>query len=830
MQAFFRDLRYAARTLARMRVAGAAVVLTIALGIGAATTMFGVVHAALLRPLPFRDPGRLAVLFLTQRTPRDGLMRQRWSWPNVVQLRQTARSFESLASHTPVSLAVAGGQGEPEQIDGEVVSPHYWRVLGVAPLAGRVFTDDDFASAQPVVMISARLWRERFSADPSLPGGTVHINGVPLTVVGILPDGFSGLSGKAKLWIPPTMAARLTYADYLTTPQNFISVLARLREGVGIDAADAELRATGPQFAPAAGPNTQPGTTWSGTAVLLNDVRVDPLVRRSALVLFGAAACVLLIACVNVACLLLARARTRQREIAVRLAIGSSRSRIVRQLLTEGLFIAGLAGALGVVLATWGVKVFAQTMPAAIPTGQNNYLAVSVLGVPALDPDVLFFALALTLGTTLVFALMPALRTSRPELTSALRESDRGNAPRSLMLSALIVAEMALATLLLVGAGWLIDSFARIQSRRTGFTPDRVITFWVRPPVSRYTESEGPAIVERLLTAVQKVPGVETAAVNRCTPFTGCSGGLMMFPDRPADAANRFSVGRHYVSADYFSTLGIPILAGRALRDADRLDAPLVAVINESGARRFWPGENPLGKTVRFLTQFGAFADRTRTVEIVGVAGDVKYGSVDQPDDRERADLYTSYHQFSWTDTMMLVKAPGAPQALVPALRQAVASVDGGLPIYDVLTVDDRIDGAIARPRFTAAILSLFAGMAVLLAAIGVYGVLSYSVSGRLREIGVRLALGADARRVAGRVVADAIRPAAIGAGAGLAGALAGVRLLQRIDLFGQGASAADVRLTGGVIVILMLIAGAAALIPARRAARVDPIVVLRHE
>jgi predicted permease len=830
MPGFLGDLRYAVRMLARMRIAGAAAVTTIALGIGAATTMFSVVHAALLRPLPFRSPDRLAVLFLTERTPRNGLMRQRWSWPNFAKLRQTLHSFDSLAAHSPVSVNIAGGLGEPEQIDGEVVSPDYWRVLGVAPVAGRAFTEDDFSIRQPMVMISAALWRQRFSTDPLLLGRTVRVNDVPLTVVGILPATFAGMSGKAKLWILPTTAAQLTYADYLTTPQNFISVVARLKDVVGIEIADAEVSAIGPQLAPAAGPFTLPGAVWGGTAVRLNDVRIDPLVRRSALVLFGAASCVLVIACVNVACLLLARAQIRRREIAVRLAIGSSRSRIVRQLLAEGLLIAAMAGSGGVVLAMWGAKLVARTMPPTLPSGENNYLAVSTLRLPAMDTGVLVFALVITLTTTLVFALVPALRASRPELTSALREGDRGNAARSPMLNVLIVSEMALATLLLVGAGWLLDSFARIQDRRTGYDPDRMITFWVRPPVSRYPVELGPAIVERLLTSVQAVPGVQTAAVNRCTPFTTCSGGLMMFPDRPDDAADRVSIGRHYVSADYFATLGIPILAGRGLRDTDRRGTPLVAVINETGARRFWPGESPLGKRVRFLTTFGAFADQTQSVEIVGVAGDVKYGSVDQPDDPARADLYTSYHQFSWTDTMILVKGRGDPSPLVPALRRAIASVDASLPLEDALSLDDRIDNAVARPRFTATLITLFAGMALLLAAVGVYGVVSYSVSTRLREIGVRLALGADQQRVSLHVLADAIRPAGLGVLAGLAASFAGVRLLRRIDLFGQGASASDLRLTGAVIVVLLAVAAAAALLPARRASRVDPIVVLRHE
>jgi putative ABC transport system permease protein len=389
---------------------------------------------------------------------------------------------------------------------------------------------------------------------------------------------------------------------------------------------------------------------------------------------------------------------------------------------------------------------------------------------------------------------------------------------------------VALASLLLAGSGELVDSFARIQHRQTGFVADRVVTFWVRPPTSHYAVAAGPAIVERLLTRVQAVPGIEFAAVNRCTPFTGCSGGTVVFPDRPADPANPIGVGRHYVSADYFRTLGIPVLEGRALSVSDRAGTPLVAVVNESGARRFWPGESPIGKRVWFDTTFAPFSDHTRAVEIVGVVGDVKYGGVDQPDTRDRADFYTSYLQFSFPDTMIIVKARGPATPLVPALRQAVASVDASLPIHDVLTLDDRISAAIARPRFNAALLSAFAGAALLLAAIGVYGVLSFSVSSQMREIGVRLALGADGQRVVAHVMGQGLGLAAIGAAIGLLGALAASRVMQGLDVFGQGVSATDPRLLAAVVVVMMTVAGVAAFLPARRAARVDPVIVLRHE
>jgi putative ABC transport system permease protein len=448
-------------------------------------------------------------------------------------------------------------------------------------------------------------------------------------------------------------------------------------------------------------------------------------------------------------------------------------------------------------------------------------------GSPALDPGVLLFALAVALGTTLLFALVPALAASRSDLVTALKEDDRGGGRGSRTLSTLVVSEVALACLLLTASGLLIESFARLQSRRAGFVPDDVLTFWVRPPGSRYPPAAGPATVGRLLTRIQAVPGVESAAVNRCVPFSGCSRTIAFFPDRPTDPANAPGVGRHYISPDYFRTLGIPILAGRPITDADRAGSPPVAIVNESGARRFWPGENPIGKRVWFGTTTGPFSDPARAVEIVGVAGDIKYEGADQPDRPDRADFYTSYLQFAYPDTMVIVKSRGSSTALLPALRSAVASVDPALPIYDVLTLDDRISDAVARPRFNAALLAAFAAAALLLAAIGVYGVLSYSVSARRREIGVRLALGADASRVVGLVVGQGLRLAVAGAAIGLAASVAVARLMQGLIL---DAAAWDVRLLGIAAAIMLATAAVAAFVPARRASEVDPMIVLRME
>ena len=635
MDTLARDLRYAVRTLQRMRGVAILAILTLALGIGATTTMFSVVYARLLRPAPFADPDRLVILFNTSVTPSDGLVRLRWSMPNVTALRSAATSFESVASFTGALLTMSG-RGDPEHIEGEVVSSDYFRTLRVTPVAGRAFTgsEDALSGAEPVTLIGARLWRRKFAANPAVIGERLVVNDVPLTVVGILPDGFAGLTGKAELWIPPPMAARLTYSEYMTTRQNFISVVARLKEGVALSQSNAELAAIGSRFT---GNDSATDAIWGATSVPLRDARVESTERQSALLLLAAAVCVLLIGCVNVASLLLARARVRRREIAVRLAIGSGRGRLVRQLLAEALVMAAVAGVCGTVLAWWGVSLFTYLSPPAIPSGRNNYLAIGSLGAPALDPAVLLFALAVALGTPLLCALVPALSASRLDLVTALKEDSRGGGRRGRALSILVVSEVAIACLLLTAAGVLIENFARIQGRRTGFISDDVLTFWVRPAGSRYPVASGPATVNRLLTSIQAVPGVESAAVNRCTPFSGCSRTVLFLPERPIDPATAPGVGRHYVSEDYFRSLGIPILAGRALSDADRAGGPPVAIVNESGARRFWPGESPLGKRVWFGTTTGPFSDPARPVEIVGVAGDVRYEGVDQPDRPDRA-------------------------------------------------------------------------------------------------------------------------------------------------------------------------------------------------
>ena len=829
MDSFFQDLRYAARTLGRARGMAVVAVLTLALGIGATTTVFSVVYAALLRPLPFAEPDRLVILYTTRTTARGGVQRLRWSPAELRALGSRLSTLDAVGAVTGPGVAIdsrpaASGEFAPERVDAEFVSPGYFAVLEVSPRIGRLFNgdEDSVAGAHPVALISTRLWRRRFAADPSVLTQSLIVNQVAHTILGVMPEGFGGVGGQADVWIPTTMAPRLYYADYLTTPQHFINLIGRLKPNASVDRASTELEALAPQIVVDDGKSPGEAAAWSATIRPLADAHIDAGVRRSVLLVLAAAACLLLIACVNVASLLLSRAGSRRREIAVRLAMGCGRGRLVRQLLTESLLLAAIGGTFGVVAAAWGVSVAAA--PGVIPSATNGYQQYASAGPPALDRAVLLFTLAVTIGTSVICGLVPALAASRPDLVPALKEDNRtssGGSHRT--LAGLVVAEIALAVLLVAGAGLLLKSFARLDGQRGGFSTDRVVSFWINPPAFRYQTSDGPALVERVLTRLQRSPDVEYAAVNRCTPFSAsCARTIISITGPITDPAHAPGVERHYVSADYFRAVGIAVRMGRVITDGDRAGQPAVTVINETAARRFWPGENPIGKRVWFGPTTGFTPNQP--IEVVGVVDDVKYGSVDES---IVPDFYTSYLQFTYPSTLVVVKTRREPEAVLPQLRTAVASVESGMPIYDVMTLDERIAANLARPRFNAGMLALFAGAALLLAAVGVYGVVAYSVSSRQRDLGVRIALGASARHVLGMVLSEAARLAVFGAAIGIAGAVALTRLIQSL-LFGVGA--ADPAIFAAAAGILVLVAVGAAFFPARRASVVDPMIVLRSE
>jgi putative ABC transport system permease protein len=816
------DVRLAWRSLRRMRGAGLAAMAALALGIGAATTMLSVVDAAIVQQVPFDDPSALVVLYNTRITPRDGLQRLRWSKPQALALERAASSFETLATYSStIGLAITDA-GFAEPLDGEVVSPGYFPALRVRATAGRTFrTDEDtVAGAHPVVIISDRLWRRRFNADPGVINTTIHLNDVALTVVGVLPPGFIGLSTRSDVWIPTTMAPQLTYGDYLTTPQHFVSLIGRLKRGVDLARANAELAVIGPRFADAGSPAT---TTWGVEAVSMSVARGDPAARRSMLLLLAAALCVLLVASVNVASVLLARTSARRQEMAIRLALGSSRARLVRQLLTEGLVMAAVAGAAGAAPAVWGTTIYARTVPVTIGMTRMDFPSVTPFSSPAINPRLFMMVLAITLGTTVLCAMAPAALASRARPAAALGSGERTAAPRRRTLTGFVVTEIALAVLLLVGGGLLLESVARLEGLRAGYSPESILTFWVRPPAGRYAPADGPAILERLLAGIEAVPGVTSAALNRCVPFAGCSRTTIYFPDRANDPDRLPVVGRHYVSAGYASTLGIPLRAGRWLTSADRAGAASVAVINETAARRFWPGQDPIGRQVWFGPGTG-FMDPAHPVTIVGVVGDVKYETSEQP---VGPDFYTSYLQFSYPDSMVILKTIAPAEAIVPALRAAIGGVDRAIPMFDVQAAADRVDAATARPRFNATLVSAGAVTALLLVSLGVYGLLAYAVSTRTREMGIRLALGADRGRLIRLVIGEGVRLAAIGVAAGLALSIAAGRVLLSLV---ADAAACDPRLLAMAALILLVVAAAAAYFPAARAGAVNPVVTLTSD
>ena len=822
MGTFFQDVRYAIRTMVRMRGFAVVVILSLGVGIAATTTMFGVAYAALVRPLPFERPDQLAMLNVVRTTPREGTQHVRWSFPETRQLRETVSSFSVVATYSTASVNLTDGS-VAEQVDVEIVSHDYFDVLRVSAARGRVFAAADERSDAPAVaLISAGLWQRRYGVDQSIPGRAIAINQIPLTIVGVLPERFAGLSGRADVWILPAMAPSLTYSGYLTTPQHFINVIGRLRSDRTLASAAAELASIAPTVvAPEA--SAGPSAIWSATAVSLSSARVDPRVSRQVIALVGAIACVLLITCVDIAGLLLARGGGRRREIAVRMAMGSGRWRVVRQLLTETTVLAVLGGLLGGLLTLWATDFVTATGLFAPARGGQQ---VGAFATPAVDGIVLAFAAGVSLLTAIACGLVPALETSRTDLVQSLKEDVRSGVGRrqGRLLGAFVVGELALAVMLLVIAGLLVRSFAAMQALRSGLSTDGVIAFWVTPAAGQYAAADGPRIVDRLLDQVKRVPGVAAASVNRCVPFdTRCARTIVFFPERPASVETAPIVGRHYISSDYFRALGIPLIAGRTIADDDVAGRPAVAVINQAAARRFWPADNPIGRRVWFGGGSG-FSDPSSGVEIVGVVGDVKYGLVDDP---PTADFYTSFRQFTYPDTMMIVKTAQPLLAIVPALRTAIATVDRTLPIYDVRSLDERTAAALSRPRVTASVLAAFAGSALLLAAFGVYGVMAHSVALRRREIGIRMALGADRGRVMRRVLAEGGRYAIAGALLGVVAAL-GVGRLASAMLF--GVTPDDPMILTAVVMVMIAVAFASTAIPARRASAVDPAAVLRSE
>lgn len=820
---------HAVRTLSRHRTLSVTVISTLALAIGAGVATFAIAKAALVTPPPFPEPDRLAMVYTTHTEPARGTERYRWSYPRFRLLGQSLTTASSVGSYGLTSINLAGTT-EAEPVGGEVVSGEYFKTLGIQPLRGRLFSteEDRSTAATPVALIGYNLWQRRYGGDPAILGSTVRVNSHDLTIVGILPAGFSGLTGRGELWFPGAQAPRLTYPEYLTTNQDFISVVARLRPGASMTSLTAELATIGANIQRALPSESEvPGDSFGATAVPLSDVRVNATTRRAMLVLLGAVGLVILLACANVSSLLLTHAASRRREMAIRLSLGAPRTRLVRQLLTEVGTLATLGGILGLLIALWITRIVGA--PAGAISPSNFYGSVGEFLQPRVDWTLFAFTAGVTILTTLLCGLAPALTASRAELATTLRQSTgatRAGTGGHLTLRGLAVAaEVALALVLLMGGSLMLATLARLRGESIGIDPRNVITFSVRPPEARYSTHAAPAFIDRVLAAVEAVPGVTAATVDGCAPLVAsCANTSLHIIGRPEPRPGEApGIMRHYVGPDHFRTLDIPVLRGRAFASTDGANRPGVAIINETAARRFWPNENPIGARVWFGGG-SLWNSPDSSVEIVGVVGDVLY---QQGDERRAAPaVYTPYRQFTYATRTVMVRATGDPSTTIRAIRAAIHDVDPDLALYELGLLSDQLGGAWVKQRFTSIVLASFAALALVLAATGVFGVVSSLVSERTREIGIRIALGATPRDVGRLVIRQGLRLPVIGLIVGAAMAIPSSRALGSLL---YGVSPADPRILALVVSVLSAIALAATVLPARRATRVDPRISM-HE
>ena len=810
-----------------------AIVCTLAAGVAALTLAFGVVDAALWRQPPFEGAGRIAIVYTQRVGPGNEVRSGRWSYARIQKLRESARRLVNIANFGPTTINVSGAGGDPEPVPAEIVSPEYFPLLRVATLRGRTFApgDDDSPGAHPLAVIAFDLWQRRFAGSPDIIGSSITVNGAPLTVIGIAPAGFRGLTDKAQLWIPTTMAPALVYAEYLTTNQNFISVAARLAPGATLAGANAELATIGPQInALIPRDGAVPGESSSAGAVLLNSARVDAGTRRSLFVLLGAVALLRLLACANVINLLLGRAAAKRREAALRAALGATTARLVRHYGMETLVVAGAGGALGVIVAAWLGRLAA--VPANVWSARNFFGSIGSFDSPVDGVRMALFGVAIAAGSAFLAACAPAFGLVRLDPLAGLSVGARGatagggSLKRPSARGAVVALETALAMLLVVAAGLMVGSFARMRGTDLGIRADHLLTFWIRPSEVQVPHTEAPQFVSRVLDAIAAVPGVVAASVDGGTPLSGSASSTLLIEGRPVPArlGDAPPVDRHYVGSDHFKTLGIPIVRGRAFAAADDAAHPRVAIISETAARRFWPGEDPIGARVWFGG--GSSFDRPdSSAAIVGIVGDV----ADEPLDGDvnRASFYTPYKQFTYATRAVFVHTTTDPTSIVPAIRAAVKSVAPDLPLYDVQTMEQRIGGSWARHRFDAGLFSAFGAVALIFAAVGTFAVVSYNVAQRTREMGIRLALGARPESVVLLVLREGLIFPLTGLAIGVAASYAMTRLLSS-QLYGIGAT--DPRVLGATAALLVCVSALACTIPALKATQADPLDALRVE
>ena len=823
MEALLQDIRYGVRMLMKRAGVTSVAIIALALGIGANSAIFSVVNSVLLRSLPYENPDQLMLVKETN-LPR-GEADIGASTPDFREWRDRNQVFERMAAYSTMSFNISGG-GEPERIRGVITSTELFKLLGASPAQGRSFlAEEEQFGNHHVVILSYGLWQRRFGGDPNLVGQPITLNGEKFNVIGIMPASFQFPDRNVALWTPLAFAP----GDENNTRGNYwLNVIARLKPGVTKAQAQSDMTSIAEQLEREFKENGGMGAS----VVSLRENTVGN-VETALFILLAAVAFVLLIACANVANLLLARAASRQKEIAIRTSLGANRSRIVRQLLTESLLLALAGGTLGLLLALWGVDLLISLSPEDLPR----------LNEIKIDGGVFIFTLALSLLTSLVFGLVPALQTSRPDLNESLKEGARGSTSgisSRRVRSLLVVAEVAIALVVLICAGLMINSFIRLRNVNPGFRADNILSLQISLPESKYPDSHlerSSAFFQQLTEQVKALPGVQSTAVSSSLPLSDSGWGKLFTVEGrpyPTSLDEVPLIQYRQLSNDYFQTMGIPLVKGRFFNDQDTSESALVAVINETLAGRFFADEDPIGKRIFMgapeeLIPHGLLPPgfRFQRFTVIGIASDVKHDGLDQP---IKPEVYTLHAQgkIDRTRTMFLaVRTNSDPLNFVAAVRSQVLNIDKDQPIANITTMEKRLSDSFSQQRFTTLLLGLFALVALILAAVGIYGVMSYSVTQRTHEIGIRMALGAQNSDVLKMVVSQGLKLTAAGVGIGLLVAFALTRLMEGL-LF--GVSAADPMTFAMISLILAGVALGASFVPARRATKVDPMIALRYE
>ena len=814
METLLQDLRYGARMLLKQPGFTVVAVIALALGIGANTAIFSVVNAILLRPLNYKDSDRLVQI--NHNYPKLDL-KASVSASGYTHYRDNCDAFEAIgaASFWPVNLT---DTGDPERLQGLAITHTFLPMLGIEPARGRVFTaNEDQPGHNRVVVLSDGLWRRRFAGDPNLVGNTIRLNGEQYTVIGIMPPSFQfGREFAQQIDLFSPVALTPEQLDTNRWRSEFLSVLAKLKPNVTLDQAQAEMDTIAANVRQVyfGGGDANDPSSWGLLLRSLREIVVGEI-RPALLVLLAAVGFVLLIACANVANLLLARAALRHKEIAIRSALGAGRGRVIRQLLTESLLLATIGGALGLALAHWGIRALLSLNEDRIPRA----------GEIGIDARVLFFTGGVALLTGVLFGLFPALQTSKCDLHAVLKEGGRSGSARRSVRGLFVVAEVALALVLLIGAGLLMKSFQKLQEVDPGFKPEHLLAMQISLPATKYRDPQQiDAFFQQALDKIKALPGVQSAGVSTSVPMSGFNSagsfgieGRNIAPGEMAPWGNRWFAG-----ASYFQTMGVALIKGRYFDDRDVRDAPQVAIIDETMERKFWPDQDPIGKRIGFQRD-----PQGNPIwrEVVGVVGHVKHKGLEG---ESPVQYYIPHRQLPVNTVFLVVRTAVEPaSSMAGAVRGSIQEVDRELPVFRVTTMEQMVADSMTPRRFAMTLLGVFAFVALILASVGLYGVMSYSVTHRTNEIGIRMALGARVTDVLAMVVGQGMKLSLAGVGIGLAGAFALTRVMRTL-LF--GVSATDPLTYAVVALVLSAVSLLACFVPARRATKVDPMEALRYE